>query len=231
MLIHGLQKMTLLDYPGYVACTVFLNGCDFRCPYCHNFELVNGTAEPIMDEDEFFGFLGKRKGLLDGVCISGGEPLLHKDIETFIRKIREMGYKIKLDTNGYHPDMLKKLIDEELLDYIAMDIKNSIAKYSMTVNIPNIDTTTIKKSISIIMNSGVDYEFRTTVVGGLHEMDDFEQIGPMIQGAKAYYLQQFTMRDTVPSRELYSPSPEDMEAFLKVVKKYVDPALLRGVSD
>ena len=231
MLIHGLQKMTLLDYPGYVACTVFLNGCDFRCQYCHNFELVNGTAEPIMDEDEFFGFLGKRKGLIDGVCISGGEPLLHKDIEAFIRNIRKMGYKIKLDTNGYHPDMLKKLIDEGLLDYIAMDIKNSLAKYAMTVNIPNIDTSIIKKSISIIMNSGVDYEFRTTVARGLHEVDDFEQIGSLIQNAKAYYLQQFTMRDTVPCKELYSPSPEDMETFLKVVKKYVDPALLRGVSD
>ena len=231
MLIHGLQKMTLLDYPGYVACTVFLSGCDFRCPYCHNFELVNGTADPIMDEDEFFGFLGKRKGLIDGVCISGGEPLLHKDIEIFIRKIREMGYKIKLDTNGYHPDMLKKLIDEGLLDYIAMDIKNSIAKYSLTVNVPNIDTSIIKKSISIIMHSGVDYEFRTTVAGGLHEVDDFEQIGFLIQNAKAYYLQQFTMRDTVPCKELYSPSSEDMETFLQVVKKYVDSALLRGVSD
>ena len=231
MLIHGLQKMTLLDYPGYVACTVFLSGCDFRCPYCHNFELVNGTADPIMDEDEFFKFLGKRKGLIDGVCISGGEPLLHKDIEIFIRKIREMGYKIKLDTNGYHPDMLKKLIDEGLLDYIAMDIKNSIAKYALTVNIPNIDTSIIKKSISIIMNSGVDYEFRTTVAGGLHEVDDFEQIGSLIQNAKAYYLQQFTMRDTVPCKELYSPSSEDMETFLQVVKKYVDSALLRGVSD
>lgn len=231
MLIHGLQKMTLLDYPGYVACTVFLSGCDFRCPYCHNFELVNGTADPIMDEDEFFGFLGKRKGLIDGVCISGGEPLLHKDIETFIRKIRQMGYKIKLDTNGYHPDMLKKLIDEGLLDYIAMDIKNSIAKYAMTVDVPNIDTSIIKKSISIIMNSGVDYEFRTTVAGGLHEVEDLEQIGSLIQNAKAYYLQQFTMRDTVPCKELYSPSSEDMETFLQVVKKYVDSALLRGVSD
>ena len=231
MLIHGLQKMTLLDYPGYVACTVFLSGCDFKCPYCHNFELVNGTADPIMDEDEFFKFLGKRKGLIDGVCISGGEPLLHKDIDAFIRKIREMGYKIKLDTNGYHPDMLKKLIDEGLLDYIAMDIKNSIAKYSLTVNVPNIDTSIIKKSISIIMHSGVDYEFRTTVAGGLHEVDDFEQIGSLIQNAKAYYLQQFTMRDTVPCKELYSPSSEDMETFLQVVKKYVDSALLRGVSD
>ncbi|MBP3815141.1 MAG: anaerobic ribonucleoside-triphosphate reductase activating protein [Butyrivibrio sp.] len=231
MLIHGLQKMTLLDYPGYVACTVFLNGCDFRCPYCHNFELVDGTAQALMDDEEFFAFLGKRKGLLDGVCISGGEPLLHKDIDDLIRRIREMGFKVKLDTNGYHPDMLKKLIDEGLLDYIAMDIKNSFAKYAVTTGAPNINTSIIKKSISIIMNSGVDYEFRTTVAGGLHQADDFEQIGAMIPDAKAYYLQQFTMRDTVPDRGLYSPSAEEMDTFLKIVKKHVDSAQLRGVSD
>ncbi len=231
MLIHGLQKMTLLDYPGYVACTVFLNGCDFRCPYCHNFELVDGTAKALMSDEDFFAFLGKRKGLLDGVCISGGEPLLHKNIEDFIKKIREMGYKVKLDTNGYHPGMLKNLIDNGLLDYIAMDIKNSFAKYPVTTGNPDIDTSIIKKSISIIMNSDVDYEFRTTVVGGLHEPDDLEQIGAAIRGARAYYLQQFTMRDTVPDRGLYSPSADDMEVYLKVVKKNVASALLRGVSD
>ncbi len=231
MLIHGLQKMTLLDYPGLVACTVFLNGCDFKCPYCHNYELVNGTALPLMDDEEFFSFLGKRKGLLDGVCITGGEPLLHKDIDIFIRKIRDMGYKVKLDTNGYHPDLLKSLIDQSLIDYIAMDIKNSFGKYQVTTGVGAIDTSIIQKSISVIMNSGVDYEFRTTVVGGMHNKEDFEQIGKMIQGAKAYYLQQFTMRDTVPNRELYSPSNEDMAAFLATAKQYVDTALLRGVSD
>jgi len=231
MLIYGLQKMTLLDYPGLVACTVFLNGCDFKCPYCHNYELVDGTAKPAMDDEDFFAFLGKRKGLLDGVCISGGEPLLHKDIDVFIRKIREMGYRVKLDTNGYHPDMLKSLIDQGLLDYIAMDIKNSLEKYPVTTGFDGIDTSIIKRSISVIMNSGVDYEFRTTVVGGLHDKEDFERIGAMIQGAKAYYLQQFTMRDTVPGKDLYAPKNEDMEAFLEIVKKDVDSALLRGVSD
>ncbi len=231
MLIYGLQKMTLLDYPGYVACTVFLNGCDFRCPYCHNFELVDGTAEPLMDEEKFFAFLGKRKGLLDGVCISGGEPLLHRDIDVFIRKIRKIGYKVKLDTNGYHPDMLDKLIDEGLVDYIAMDIKNSFDKYPVTTGIPKTDTSIIKKSISIIMNSGVDYEFRTTVTGGLHEKDDLEKIGKEIQGAKAYFLQQFTMRDTVPDKSLYSPNPQEMEACLEAARKYVKNAQLRGVSE
>ena len=231
MLIHGLQKMTLLDYPGYVACTVFLNGCDFRCPYCHNFELVDGTAKPLMEDEEFFAFLGKRKGLLDGVCISGGEPLLHKDIDVFIRKIREMGFKVKLDTNGYHPDMLKALIDEGLLDYIAMDIKNSFAKYPITTGTPDIDTSIIKNSISIIMNSGVDYEFRTTVVGGLHSENDFDQMGEALQGAKGYFLQQFTMRDTVPDSTLYSPSADDLGNYLKIARKHVDSAQLRGVLD
>ena len=231
MLIHGLQKMTLLDYPGYVACTVFLNGCDFRCPYCHNFELVDGTAKPLMEDEEFFAFLGKRKGLLDGVCISGGEPLLHKDIDVFIRKIREMGFKVKLDTNGYHPDMLKALINEGLLDYIAMDIKNSFAKYPITTGTPDIDTSIIKNSISIIMNSGVDYEFRTTVVGGLHSENDFEQMGEALQGAKGYFLQQFTMRDTVPDSTLYSPSADDLGNYLKIARKHVDSAQLRGVLD
>ena len=230
MLIHGIQKMTLLDYPGYVACTVFLNGCDYRCPYCHNFELVDGSSVPVMEDEEFFSFLGKRKGLLDGVAISGGEPLVHADIDVFIKKIREIGFRVKLDTNGYHPDRLQMLIDQGLLDYIAMDIKNSFPKYGKTTGFPNIDTAVIEKSIGIIMGSDVDYEFRTTVVGGLHEKEDFDLMGTAIRGAKAYYLQQFTQRDTVPDTSLFSPSAEDMETYLETAKKYVGNTLLRGMS-
>ncbi|RKM62261.1 anaerobic ribonucleoside-triphosphate reductase activating protein [Butyrivibrio sp. CB08] len=229
MLIHGLQKMTLLDFPGLVACTVFLAGCDFRCPYCHNFELVDGSASPYCDEDEFFEFLGKRKGLIDGVAITGGEPLMRPDLADFIRKIRQMGYKVKLDTNGYHPDRLKELLDEGLIDYIAMDIKNSFPKYVRTCGVRDMDTSIIEKSISVIMNSGIDYEFRTTVVGGLHEKDDFEQMGQAIKGAKAYYLQQFTLRDTVPDDSLTSPTQEEMEVYAEVARKYVDNTQLRGV--
>ena len=135
MQIHGLQKMTLLDFPGKVACTVFLVGCDFRCQYCHNFELVDGTAAPIMEDEEFFAFLEKRKGILDGVCVTGGEPCLRGDLPDFIRKIKSLGFKVKLDTNGNHPDMVKELLEEELIDYVAMDIKNSPEKYSMTVGL------------------------------------------------------------------------------------------------
>ena len=229
MLIHGLQKMTLLDYPEHVACTVFLSGCDFRCPYCHNFELVDGSASPIMSEDEFFGFLDKRHGLLDGVAITGGEPLMRPDLASFIKKIREMGYLIKLDTNGYHPDRLKELLEENLLDYIAMDIKNSLEKYPTTIGLSDINISLIKDSISLIMGSGVDYEFRTTVIKEFHEKDDFEKIGTTICGAKRYFLQQFVERDTVPDCSLSAPSAEEMELFLQTARIHVKNAQIRGL--
>ncbi len=229
MLIHGLQKMTLLDYPEHVACTVFFGGCDLRCPYCHNFELVDGTAEPIMDDDEFFSFLKKRVGLLDGVAITGGEPLLRKDLPEFIKKVKELGFKVKLDTNGNHPAELKALLDEGLVDYVAMDIKNSLPKYSDTIGLPDFDTSNIEKSIGIIMDSGVSYEFRTTVVKELHDDSSFEAIGKMISGANHYYLQAFVSRETVPNKNLSSPNPEDMDRYLKIAQKYVPDAQLRGM--
>ncbi len=230
MLIHGLQKMTLLDYPGLVACTVFLGGCDFRCPYCHNYELVDGSAKPLCDEDAFFMFLEKRKGLLDGVAITGGEPLMRKDLDIFIRKIKDLGFKVKLDTNGYHPEGLGRLIDEGLLDYIAMDIKNSFTKYAVTAGLGSIDVSLIKKSISIIMNSDINYEFRTTVVRGYHDDKDFEAIGQAIRGAKAYFLQQFTPRDTVPDDSLIAPTADEMQHYADIAVKYVENTHVRGVS-
>ena len=229
MLIHGLQKMTLLDFPENVACTVFFGGCDLRCPYCHNFELVDGTAEPVMDDEEFFSFLKKRVGLLDGVAITGGEPLLRKDLPEFIRMIRELGFKVKLDTNGNHPDELKALLEEWLVDYVAMDIKNSLPKYAVTTGLADFDTSNIEKSIEIIMHSGVSYEFRTTVVKELHDNSSFEAIGKMISGATHYYLQAFVSRETVPNKNLSSPDPEDMDRYLKIAQKYVPGAQLRGM--
>ncbi|MBP3803053.1 MAG: anaerobic ribonucleoside-triphosphate reductase activating protein [Oribacterium sp.] len=229
MLIHGLQKMTLLDFPEHIACTVFLGGCDFRCPYCHNFELVDGSAPPLMDDEKFFKFLEKRHGLLDGVAITGGEPLLRTDIAGFIRKIRTMGFKVKLDTNGYHPERLQELCQEGLLDYVAMDIKNSIEKYGLTAGIESLDTGRILKSISIIMTSDIPYEFRTTVVHELHSDEDFTAIGEMIKGASHYYLQQYTERDTVPDKKLTAPSGEEMERYLGIIKKFVPNAMLRGL--
>ena len=237
MKIHGLQKMTLLDFPGHVACTVFLGGCDLRCPYCHNYELATGQAPPIMEEEELFAFLRKRKGLLDGVAITGGEPCLHPDLPAFIGRIKEMGYPVKLDTNGTHPATLQQVLEGGLVDYVAMDIKNSPVKYAVTVGIaqpgeplqtaPFVDK--IRESVRILMESGVNYEFRTTVVDELHEVQDFDEIGKWIKGARRYFLQCFTDRDTVPFGGLSAPSTEKLSACTERVRAYVQDVQIRGV--
>ena len=229
MKIYGLQKMTLLDFPGKVACTVFLGGCDFRCPYCHNFELVNGTAPAVMEEEELMSFLKKRTGLLDGVAVTGGEPCLHRDLPDLLRKVRSLGFQTKLDTNGYHPELLSRILEEGLADYVAMDIKNSPSKYAMTVGLERIDPEPIRRSIDLLMQGTTEYEFRTTVVRELHEAQDFEEIGQMIAGASRYYLQKFTDRDTVPYGNLHAHSKESMQMFAEIVSKYVDYVSLRGV--
>ncbi len=221
--------MTLLDFPGVVACTVFLGGCDFRCPFCHNFELIDGTAQPIMDDGELISFLESRKGLIEGVAITGGEPCLHSDLPELINKIRAVGYKVKLDTNGYHPEMLKRILDEKLVDYVAMDIKNSEEKYALTCGIEAIDFEKIKKSMSYLMTGDTDYEFRTTVISELHSEDDFEKIGEMIKGAKRYFLQRFTDRETVPYGNLSAPSFDEMYKYAEIMKKYIPETQLRGV--
>ncbi len=229
MKIHGLQKMTLLDFPGRVACTVFLGGCDMRCPFCHNAELIDGSAEAIMDETELLAFLEKRRGLLDGVAFTGGEPTLRKDLPDLFRRIKAMGYPIKLDTNGLHPDRLKALLDEGLVDYVAMDIKNCPEKYAVTAGLETVDLDKIQQSIDLLKNGTVDYEFRTTVVDELHEAEDFEKIGAWIAGARAYYLQAFTDRDTVVFENLHAPSRECMEAYAHTVRKFVPNTALRGI--
>ena len=231
MNIQGLQKMTLLDYPGRVACTVFLGGCDFRCPFCHNFELVVGPLPTYMEEDEFFSFLGKRHGLLDGVAITGGEPCLRRDLPEFITRIKDAGFPVKLDTNGSHPEMLRYLLQHGLVDYVAMDVKNSPSKYARTVGLATIDIAPIDKSIHLLLESGVDYEFRTTVVNEFHEPDDFEQIGRWIEGAGQYYLQPFTDRDAVPDRTLSAPSPEKLHQYRDIVAQHVKLAAIRGMDE
>ena len=180
MFIHGLQKMTLLDYPGHVACTVFLGGCDLRCPFCHNYELAIGTAPAIMDEQELLRFLEKRRGILDGVAITGGEPCLRKDLPELLAQIREMGYGTKLDTNGFHPEMLRTLLDRGLVDYAAVDIKNSPSKYALTAGVDKVDLEALAETIGLLMDSAIDCEFRTTVVKELHTAEDFHWIGGMI---------------------------------------------------
>lgn len=229
MKIHGLQKMTLLDFPGRVACTVFLGGCDFRCPFCHNFELADGSASPVMDEEELLQFLRKRQGLLDGVAFTGGEPCLHKDLPALMRRIRELGFTVKLDTNGYHPALLREILDEGLIDYAAMDIKNTPEKYALTCGVNDINMEVIRESIGLLMHSGIDYEFRTTVVKEFHQAEDFPGIGELIRGAKHYYLQCFTDRDTVPFGDLHAPSKEDLETYADIMKQYVSSTEIRGV--
>ena len=229
MKLHGLQKMTLLDFPGRVACTVFLGGCDFRCPFCHNFELVDGSAPPVMDDAELLSFLEKRRGLLDGVAITGGEPCLRPDLPDLMRRIRGMGYAVKLDTNGTHPAMLGRILAEGLADYVAMDIKNSPEKYARTAGVDAVDLEPVRESVRMLMAGETEYEFRTTVVDELHGESDFEAIGVWIAGARQYFLQAFTDRDSVPFAGLHAPAPERMRAYLKIMEKYVPGSALRGV--
>ena len=232
MKIHGLQKMTLLDFPGRVACTVFTGGCDMRCPFCHNYELAVGKVPPVMEEDELFAFLAKRKGLLDGVAITGGEPCLHRDLPEFMARIRELGFAVKLDTNGTHPDVLREVLTRGLADYVAMDIKNSPAKYALTAGLADTEPAflgAVRESVRLLMESGADYEFRTTVVEELHEVGDFEEIGMWIRGAKRYFLQCFTDRDAVPYGGLSAPSKAKLEACAAVAGRYVKDVQIRGV--
>ena len=191
MKISGFQKMTLLDFPGKVACTIFTAGCNFRCGFCHNATLVtqidNDSEYSI---DEVLGYLSKRKGILEGVCITGGEPLMQAGIEDFLRKVKELGFLIKLDTNGSFPKKLKNLVAEGLVDYVAMDIKNSREKYNLTADC-QVDIENIEESVAFLLLGEVDYEFRTTVVKDYHNIEDIKAIGEWIKGAKNYFLQNF----------------------------------------
>lgn len=221
--LAGLQKTTFIDYPEKIACIVFTQGCNFRCGYCHNPELFE-NKEPVLSVPAFFEFLNKRKGKLDGVVITGGEPTLHgKDLIEFIKEVKSLGFLVKLDTNGTHPDVLQELLNENLLDYIAMDIKAPLAKYK-TIAQTDIDTKIIKKSIDMIMNSGVDYEFRTTIVKSQLSVEDLRQIGELIQGAKRYYMQKFLatkiLDETLMSEESYTD--EEFKNLRTILEEYVD---------
>ncbi len=229
MYIEGMQKLTLLDFPGKVACTLFAHGCNLRCPFCHNAGLVIRKPENKIDEDELTEFFNRRKGILDGICLTGGEPLARKDAIEFLRFLRSFGYQIKLDTNGFYPETLKKAIDEGLIDYIAMDIKSSRAGYPKAVGIEDIDISPVLESVKIIMESGVDYEFRTTAVKGLHLVSDFEDIGEWIAGAKQYFVQQFIDSGDLISNGYEAFSPEETEKLLAAVRKSLPNAAARGI--
>ena len=226
MKIAGLQKTTLLDYPGKVACTVFLSGCNFRCPFCQNAEILDG-AQGDIGEEEFFAFLKKRRGLLDGVCVSGGEPLVQAGTEAFIEKIKALGYCVKLDTNGAFPEKLASLCQNGLVDYVAMDIKNSPERYAKTAGTqPDMDA--VRASCTLLMAGGCDYEFRTTLVKELHRPEDMVRIGQWLKGAKAYFLQNFRDSDAVPAKGLTPLSDEELEAYKRLVLPYIPNAKIRG---
>jgi pyruvate formate lyase activating enzyme len=242
MKIGGLQKLTLVDYPSKIAATVFLTGCNFKCGFCHNAGLVDVEEikkQPEISEKDFFKFLDSKVGLIDGICITGGEPTINSDLIDFIKKIKEKGFLVKLDTNGSNPEMLGKIIREELVDFIAMDIKTSIdvksqdpisnaQNYSKATGVKvNIDN--IKRSVDLIKNSGIDYEFRTTVVPGVVEEKDIEKIGQWLQGAKKFALQQFRNQKVLDkSFENVQPYLEEtLKEFKKILEKYIERVELR----
>ena len=228
--LSGMQKMTLLDYPGKVACTVFTSGCNFRCPFCHNASLVLSPNDEKLDEEALFDFLKKRKGILDGVVITGGEPLLYEDIVLLLMRIKGLGYKIKLDTNGTNPKLLKEIVLNGLVDRVAMDIKSSPENYSKAVGIDNFDISSVAESKDFLLNGEIEYEFRTTVVKGIHTKDDLINLAKWISGAKEYYLQQFK-----DSGNLISPNGLDafneseINNFAEAVREYVPAVAVRGI--
>lgn len=230
MNIQGLQKLTLLDFPGKMACTIFTASCDLRCPFCHNASLViNPLDKPEYTEEEIISFLKKRQGILEGVAITGGEPLIHADISDFIVRIRELGYKIKLDTNGTFPKRLKDLVNNGLIDYVAMDIKSGPSGYGQCVGIGNYDISKIIESKDFLLSANVDYEFRTTVVKGLHSEEDFFEIRDFIKGAKRYYLQHFKDSGDLIGFGLDAFSKQEMYDFKNIVSPYVCSCEVRGI--
>lgn len=228
MKISGLQKVTLLDYPGKVAATVFTPGCNLRCPFCHNASLVLQPGGEDFPPEEVLGFLKKRRGVLDGVCVSGGEPLLQPDLSDFLGRVQALGFAVKLDTNGTNPALLGRLIREGLVDYVAMDVKNSRERYGQTVGVPGFDCSAVEESVSLLLRGTVDYEFRTTVVRGLHDDESFSAIADWIGSAKRYFLQNF-----VDSGDLISPcegfSRQEMEGFLRLLSGRMAHVELRGI--
>ena len=233
-MICGLQKMTLLDYPGKIACTVFLGGCNFRCPFCHNSELFMGKPEKLMEDAEFFQFLKSRKGLLDGVCVTGGEPTLYKNLPDFLAKIKEMGFLVKLDTNGYRPEKVKALVAEGLVDYIAMDVKNSPAMYARTVGLETMNMAAIEESLRFLIGADVDYELRTTLVDQLHTAASIQDMGQWLGGLvpgkrpKKLFLQSFVDRDTVLFSGLSAPETEATQEFAKILEPFAEKVTIRN---
>lgn len=232
MIIHGFQKMTLLDYPGKVACTLFAAACNFRCPFCHNAGLVTCiSADERIDTEEILAYLKKRQGILDGVCITGGEPTLQHDLPEFIRAIRALGYAVKLDTNGSDPELLAALIDEGLVDYVAMDIKNTKEKYPTTIGLADYNLAPVEKSVALLLEGRVDYEFRTTVVAEYHTPEDIASIARWIEGAPRYFLQPFVDSGNLigsSDGQLHAPDVKTLDEMLHAARAIIPETVLRG---
>ncbi len=232
MLINGLQKLTLLDFPGRAACTVFTGGCNFRCPFCYNTSLVLRTEDqPQILEEDIFAFLEKRHGLLDGVCVTGGEPTLQPGLVDFLLKIKDHGFLVKLDTNGSRPEVLRKAIEAGAVDRVAMDIKSSPERYGAVCGVRNVDMGAIRESVDMLLAGTVDYEFRTTVVRELHSERDIEGAAEFIKGAKEYYLQCFRNEGDILGGSFSAYNRLELEVMLRAARKHVPAAQLRGVDD
>lgn len=230
MKIQGLQKTTLLDYPGHVAATIFFGGCNFRCPFCHNGDLVlRPDRAPALSADEALSFLKKRQGILEGVCITGGEPTLQPELPQFLKAIHELGLAVKLDTNGYQPDILEALMGQGLLDYVAMDIKGAPKDYAAICGLPEMDLGRIEASIELLMRSPLPFEFRTTVVQELHDAASFEAIGRWIQGADAYFLQGYQDSGQVISPGFTAYTLEELTSFQSLLAPWLPHVGIRGV--
>lgn len=234
MNITGLQKMTLLDFPGKVACTVFLQGCNFRCPFCHNSDLLGPSSQQHISQEALLDFLKKRKGLLDGVCITGGEPTLQPDLKNLIAEIKALGFAVKLDTNGARPDVLKELVEENLLDYVAMDIKNCPRRYAETAGLPKFPLEKVEESIRFLMTGSLPFEFRTTVVEEFHDEAAIIEIAQWLAalgpGKKLdhYFLQPFADRDSVLQTGLHTPNPTALQRFSQLLKPIAKNVCIRG---
>ena len=232
MFIAGMQKLTLLDFPGVVACTLFTAGCNFRCPWCHNAGLVlpEEMADRLIESEEVLSFLEKRKGILDGVCVTGGEPLLQAELPDFLRRVKDLGYRVKLDTNGSFPERLEELVREKLVDRVAMDIKNGPSRYAGTVGLRNLDLGAVTASKDFLLTDAVDYEFRTTVVRGLHTEEGLLEAADWIAGAKQWFLQQFKDSGNLIHGEGLSGFTEDeMRRLLETLKTRIPAVELRGI--
>lgn len=230
MQFSGFQKLTLLDYPEKTACTLFIAGCNFRCPFCHNAALVTHIDNSNYFTEEYvLDYLKKRKGVLDGVCITGGEPLMHKDLPEFIKKVKELGYLVKLDTNGSYPERLESLIDSGLIDYVAMDIKNSKEKYLLTAECGEEDLRNVEKSVEILKQGKIDYEFRTTIVKEYHEIDDIKKIAEWINGAPKYFLQNFIDSGDIIKNNLSAVSSETLDLMQSYAQDMIPKVEKRGI--